>query len=473
MSTATDPLPFSLRKRFALASLLVIGAIALSLGWLLANILTERMIQREGQVTQEFVQNLLITDQSAGYLLTPNDPELRARFLRSMEHISSKSMREPVRANAYSLDGTIIWSTNKKLVGVRHADNDERDEAIKGKLVVESGRTLEPGKNTPDHEGLGPAGTLFVETYIPVRDPVTDKMLGVMELYKLPPALDAAIRAGVLQLWLACALCAVGLFVTLYWIVARADRLLRAQQVRLAEAQTLASAVELASAVAHNIRNPLASIRVSAEMLEHSQPAGQTEGTETTEHCRDIMHSVDRADRWITELVRVAQAPQLQPEPVSLGPLVKTCLAEMEPELLRRHIIWTVGNEAPADVMAHTAILRQILVSIMANAIEAMPGGGELHITWRGNGPLIGVRLTDSGTGISEDVRQRLFRPFFSTKSGGLGIGLALVKRMVEQWSGTLTLTPAQPRGTTVEILLPRAVPAAPALRASRPAPLA
>ncbi len=473
MSTATDPLPFSLRKRFALASLLVIGAIALSLGWLLANILTERMIQREGEVTQEFIQNLLTTDNSARYLVNPEDPDLRARFLRSMEHLSPKSMRDSVRANAYSLDGTIIWSTDKRLVGVRHATNHERDEALRGQMVLESGRMLAPGKNTADHEGLGPEGTLFVETYHPIRESGSDKVLGVMEIYKIPPALDAAIRAGVLQLWLACALCAVGLFVTLYWIVARADRLLRAQQVRLTEAQTLASAVELASAVAHNIRNPLASIRVSAEMLEHSQPAGQTEGTETTEHCRDIMHSVDRADRWITELVRVAQAPQLQPEPVSLGPLVKTCLAEMEPELLRRHIIWTVGKETPADVMAHTAILRQILVSIMANAIEAMPGGGELHITWRGNGPLIGVQLTDSGVGISKDVRQRLFRPFFSTKSGGLGIGLALVKRMVEQWSGTLTLTPAQPRGTTVEILLPRAVPAAPALRASRPAPLA
>ena len=473
MTNATDPLPFSLRKRFALASLLVIGAIALSLGWLLANILTERMIEREGEVTQDFLQNLLITDQSAGYLLDPQDPELRARFLRSVAHLSPPSMRETVRANAYGLDGTIIWSTNPKLVGVRHPINHERDAAIKGTMVLESGRMREPGKNAADHEGLGPAGTLFVETYHPIREPGTNRVIGVMELYKIPPELDAAIRAGVLQLWLACALCAIGLFVTLYWIVARADRLLRVQQLRLAEAQSLSSAVELASAVAHNIRNPLASIRVSAEMLEHSQPAGQTEGTETTEHCRDIMHSVDRADRWITELVRVAQAPQLQPEPVSLGPLVKACLAEMEPELLRRHIVWTVGKEPPADVMAHTAILRQILVSIMANAIEAMPGGGELHITWRGNGPLIGVQLTDSGVGISEDVRQRLFRPFFSTKSGGLGIGLALVKRMVEQWGGTLTLTPAQPRGTTVEILLPRAVPPAPALRASRPAPLA
>ena len=88
------------------------------------------------------------------------------------------------------------------------------------------------------------------------------------------------------------------------------------RQARLAETQTLATAVELAGAVAHNLRNPLASIRVSAEMLQD----GTSEPAETTEHCQDITSAVDRADRWITELVRVSQAPQLQDEAVALGP---------------------------------------------------------------------------------------------------------------------------------------------------------
>lgn len=442
--------PLNLRRRFAIASFGLITVIALSLGWLLSHLLTERMIHREAVVTMEFIQNLLTTDQSARYLLTPEDPELQQRFLRSMAHIAS--MRDPVRANAYRLDGTIIWSTEDRLVGKRHTDNEERDEAIAGELVVESGRIKLPGQNKPEHEGLGPPSTLFLEIYMPIREPGSEQVVGVIEVYKAPPALDAEIRTGVFQLWLACLACAVGLFLSLYWIVARADRTLRLQHAQLAESQSLASAVELASAVAHNIRNPLASIRLSAELLAHRG----TPPAELSEHCSDIVSAVDRADRWISELVRAVQSPQLQSEPVALAPLVTACLEEMASEMTRWRVQSTVQPPPPGHVLAHPAILRQILLSLIANAIEAMPEGGRLEVSWCQKGTLAGLHLTDSGQGIPDEVRQRLFSPFYSTKSGGLGIGLALARRMVEQWQGSLSLTAAQPSGTCVEILLPR-----------------
>jgi two-component system sensor histidine kinase HydH len=247
----------------------------------------------------------------------------------------------------------------------------------------------------------------------------------------------------------------VGLFLSLYWIVARADRTLREQHAKLAETQTLATAVELAGAVAHNLRNPLASIRVSAEMLQD----GTAAPLETAEHCQDITSAVDRADRWITELVRVSQAPQLQDEAVALGPLVRDCLEEMGPEMMRRHIRWQAPETDPGPVRAHPAMLRQIVLSIIANAVDAMPDGGELGASLHDAGAGCALRITDTGHGLSAAARQRLFRPFFSTKSGGLGIGLALVKRMVNQWQGDVTLTSSPPRGTCVEIVLPRAEP--------------
>ena len=223
----------------------------------------------------------------------------------------------------------------------------------------------------------------------------------------------------------------------------------------------MASAVELASAVAHNIRNPLASIRLSAELLGHRG----TPPTELEEHCGDIVSAVDRADRWISELVRAVQAPQLQPEPVAMGPLVVACFEEMATEMARWHVHGSVQPPPPGHVLAHPAILRQILLSLIANAIEAMPTGGQLQVSWCEKGPLAGLHLTDSGHGIPDEVRQRLFSPFYSTKSGGLGIGLALARRMVAQWQGSLSLTAAQPSGTCVEILLPRTeAPRSPAL---------
>jgi len=207
--------------------------------------------------------------------------------------------------------------------------------------------------------------------------------------------------------------------------------------------------------VAHNLRNPLASIRISAEMLLGMAPPYRQ--TDVNEHSQDIAAAVDRADRWITELVRVSQATQLQIEAVPLAPLVRACFEEMRAEMAHRHISWQLPEHDAGQVQAHGAMLRQIILSIIANAVEAMPKGGELHGSWRADGAQQALQLTDTGHGMSEDMRKRLFRPFFSTKSGGLGIGLALVKRMVEQWQGSVTLSAVQPHGTCVEILLPRA----------------
>ncbi len=448
---ATTP-PLNLRRRFAAISLTVITVIALGLGWLMSHMLTQRMLQREGEVSMDFIQNLLLTDASGQYLTNPDDAGLKARFLGSMAHVTS--MSEPVRANAYQTDGTIIWSTDQALIGSRYPSNDELDEALSGKLVVHNGHLSEGDLAKGEHVGLAARTNYYVESYIPILDPESRRVLGVMELYKIPMQLNAAIRDALIQLWLACAVSALGLFVTLYWTVARADRVMRDQQTRLAENQTLSTAVELARAVAHNLRNPLASIRVSAEMLQ----AGAASDKDYAEHCVDITASVDRADRWITELVRVSQAPSLMSEVVSPSPLIRACLDEMAPEMNRRGIRWTLQEEDAPGIQAHTAMLRQILISILANATDVMPDGGEITVRWQVVAAVLKLQITDTGPGIRDDVRQALFRPFFSTKSGGLGIGLALVKRMVEQWGGGIALSRAPLKGTCVELTLPLAV---------------
>lgn len=441
---------FSLRRRFAATSLLVIVGIALGLGWLLSEMLTERMLRREGQVSMEFIRNLLATDRSAGFLRNPADAELQQRFLASMEHLST--MTEPVRANAFGPDGRVVWSTEASLIGRRESDNPELREALGGALVVHGGTVGQRG-DKQEHAGLSRQTQYYVESYIPVLGDDGGRVLGVIELYKVPMQLSAMIREAVLQLWLACAGSAVVLFLALNGVVGRADRVLREQQARLAESQALASAVELAGAVAHNLRNPLASIRVAAEMIDSDGPgrAGDAEQRD------DIIASVDRADRWITELVRVSNASQLLLGPVAVEPLWHDCVRELLPEMQRRGVTWSVQQgEAPA-VRAHAAMLRQILLSVLANAVEAMPNGGPLAIAWHAQEGRLHMTVDDAGTGISEETRQALFRPFFSTKSGGLGVGLALARRTLAQWDGTIDLRAREGRGSRVLITLPLA----------------
>ena len=442
---------FSLRRRFAITSLAVITGIALGLGWLLSDMLTDRMLRREGEVSMEFIRNLLVTDRSAAFLQRPADMELEQRFLGSMEHLSS--MTEPVRANAFDAEGRVVWSTDRRLIGRLDADNEELQEALRGELVVHSG-TLGRSREKQEHAGLSQQTHYYVESYIPVLDSEPgEKVIGVIELYKVPVQLSAAIREAVLQLWLACAGSAAVLFLALNGIVRSADRVMREQQARLAESQALSSAVELAGAVAHNLRNPLASIRTAAEMMD----GGAASEAEHAEHRDDIIGSVDRANRWITELVRVSQATQLPLESVATTPLWRDCLQELQPEMNRQGVRWQLQpGEAPA-VRAHAAMLRQILLSVLANAIEAMPRGGPLAIGWQPQHGQLVMTLDDAGSGVSEQSRKALFRPFFSTKSGGLGIGLALARRTLAQWGGQIDLQSRNGSGSRLTIVLPLA----------------
>jgi len=442
---------FSLSRRFAMASFGVIVVIGIGLGWLLSNMLTDRLLKREGAVMQDFIQLILRTEYAEAYFIEPDNPELRLRFLNAMAHV--EEITEPVRVNAFRPDGTVLWSTDKTLVGRQFPVNDELEEAIRGQTAVSSGNARFGLPNKEEHEGLALYGRNFVESYVPIRREGGGDVIGVMEFYKIPLQLNESIREGIVRLWLACLASAILLFTTLYWIVSRADRVMRQQQARLAEAATLATAVELASAVAHNLRNPLASIRVSAEM----QQQRDVSTAEAVEHSHDITQAVDRADRWISELVRVAQVPSLTPEPVPVAPLIQGCLQEMQSEFKRHRIDLQVADGPGVSVVAHPAMLRQIVLSVIANAVDAMGQGGEMKVSWQQKGQIVILMLSDNGTGVSEEARQRLFRPFFSTKSGGLGIGLALVKRMVEQWQGTVALTAVAPHGTSVEIRLPAA----------------
>jgi len=442
---------FSLRRRFAATSLVVIVGIALGLGWLLSDMLTERMLRREGEVSMEFIRNLLVTDRSADFLSHPADPDARQRFLGSMEHLSS--MTEPVRANVFGADGTTLWSTDRDLIGRHDADNPELQEALHGELVVHSG-TLGSRHEKMEHQGLSEQTHYYVESYIPIlADEKSAQVTGVIELYKIPVQLSAAIREAVLQLWVACAGSAVVLFLALNGVVGRADRVMREQQAKLSESQALASAVELAGAVAHNLRNPLASIRTAAEMMDGPNSAHPDQA----EHREDIIQSVDRANRWITELVRVSHATQLPLGAVPTTPMWRDCLEELQPEMTRQRVLWQLQEGEAPEVRANTAMLRQILLSVLANAIEAMPRGGPLAIGWHVENGRLEMTVDDAGTGVKEEVRQALFRPFFSTKSGGLGIGLALARRTLEQWQGTIDLRSRNGAGSRVTITLPLA----------------
>lgn len=449
METNANPPPFNLLRWFAWLSPIVIAAIAVANAWLISTFLDNHLFQREALVSRDFVQNILRSDGSLDYLARPDDADLAARFRNSIDHLSN--MRDVLRANVYGADRTMLWSTDAELIGRRLGDNEELDEAMRGDLVVHAGRISGPSRHKDEHVGLDPSVDYFVESYIPITR-AEGEVIGVVELYKAPLALTEAIREGRMQVTIAALGSALALYLTLFWLIRRADGLIKRQHGQLLETETMAVVGELTSSVAHNIRNPLSSIRSSAEvLLEFARE-------DCREPATDIIREVDRISLRITELLRLSGRERRPPEAVDLAAVLHACAEDHRAAFVSRGQTLAVDPmPAAAMVMADRSLLQQVFHSLLGNAAEAMGAGGRCSIRLGEEGRRwFRVEIADSGSGIDPATARQVFRPFFTTKPTGLGLGLPLAQRIVARFGGRLSLDSQPGRGTTVAVVLPR-----------------
>jgi signal transduction histidine kinase len=132
-----------------------------------------------------------------------------------------------------------------------------------------------------------------------------------------------------------------------------------------------------------------------------------------------------------------------------------------EPQLAAAHVEQDVRlSEAGAPAVLDESSMRAVLLNLMLNAVQAMPAGGRLSVTTRTTAARVQVRITDTGAGMNSEQVQRVFEPFYTTKSQGLGLGMAYAKKVVEQHQGTIRIESRPGAGTTVEIELPAQQPA-------------
>lgn len=435
--------PFSLSRWFAVVSLVSIASISVVSGWLLSRFLTERMLQQEGRLTQQFVDSIVRVEKAGDYFASGRQgpaTELRDFFA----HVSD--LPDVLRANLYSRDRTIIWSSDPALIGRQFRDNPELAEALRGELVVHGG---DGGKR--EHTDLDQRYSYFVEIYSPIRDEPQGRVIGVVELYRSPQALFEAIKAGRRAVWIGAAIAGIFLYVALFWMVRRADNLIRIQRERLVQSETLAVVGEMGSAVAHGIRNPLASIRSSAELALES---GQEHWHEAAQ---DILTQVDRLESWIRELLSYSQPLTGKLEPVQLDALVRASLESFGRELQRRSITaCTRIGEALPPVTVDPLLLGQVFNSLIANAVEAIERDGRIAVTVLREGERqLRVSIEDSGPGMTSQQLASAFKPFHTTKTKGMGVGLPLARRVVERFGGSVMIASHPGKGTTVDVLLP------------------
>ncbi|MHB9036043.1 MAG: GAF domain-containing protein [Armatimonadota bacterium] len=217
----------------------------------------------------------------------------------------------------------------------------------------------------------------------------------------------------------------------------------------------LAAVGQLAASIAHELRNPLSSIKGAAQFLRNEyqdEPA-------IVEFLGIIVDEVNGLNKLTTEFLDFARPMQLELKPTSVNDIVEKTLHLMSVHITDSNVM---VNESLAksipEIQADDSQLEQVLKNMVINSLQAMPEGGSLTIE-TGATPYGGafIAVSDTGVGIAQDKLERIFQPFFTTKTKGTGLGLSVVHKIVENHGGRIEVSSELEKGTTFKIVLPRA----------------
>ena len=242
------------------------------------------------------------------------------------------------------------------------------------------------------------------------------------------------------------------------------ERLRRNRELeeKVRESQYLSQLGRLSSGVAHEIRNPLNFIALAVDHLE-TLVRGKTEEAEREKEAvlGGIRGEIRNLNELVTNFVLYGRPPEPQRTPVRIREIVEGVLQMAAPRLQGHRIsLETDFRDAP-PLAVDPDMIRRAVINLVGNAVDAMPGGGELRVA---GGPLEAggylLEVRDTGTGIAEKDLERVFEPYFTTKSTGLGLGLVLTRKIVEAHGGTIVIDSGQGRGTRVTVRLPGEVAA-------------
>ncbi len=338
----------------------------------------------------------------------------------------------------YGEDGTVVLHSNKNMIGRKSGDTAIRDALASGKTHF-SYRTLGTGEDVFIMDTALHFGT-------------HEKILRVA-LHTYPSR--KIIRQSRLQLWSAVGVAVILSLLTVVLLISMKKRedLGRA----LVEKEKLSVLGEMAAALAHEIRNPLGSIKGFAQYLRE-RCAGQDYAGEEA-GCLDVIVSESgRIERLTEDLLSYSRKDAVRLGTFRLSELLRELLSSLSlpvsvsvKDLVDDALVLTSDREK----------LRQVFANLIQNSLDAISGNGVVTIRGKKEGRMAMLSVEDTGAGIDEQTMQNIFRPFFTTKAKGTGLGLAIADRYVRLLGGSICVESVVGKGSTFTFVIPREMPVA------------
>jgi PAS domain S-box-containing protein len=220
-------------------------------------------------------------------------------------------------------------------------------------------------------------------------------------------------------------------------------------EARLREQAALTQLGQLAAIVAHEVRNPLAGLRGSLQILESRLPAAMRE----REIIGSMIQRIDGLGKTVEDILLYARPHPPRFRPIDLWPVLRETAASARAAAHDTGPAITISGDN-AIVNADPDMLRAVLLNLLLNACQA-PGSHEVEVVTSIADKVCRIRVLDRGPGIPSELLDRVFDPFFTTKSGGTGLGLPIVKRLIDAQGGSVSLSIREGGGTAAEIVLP------------------
>lgn len=226
---------------------------------------------------------------------------------------------------------------------------------------------------------------------------------------------------------------------------------LELSKAHLTRAAKLAVVGEMAAAMSHEVRTPLGILRSSAQVLLR-EPALSKEGREV---CGFIISETERLNKLVSTLIDTARPRQPEFRPTDISELAQQAIAMLRVQAEKKSIELTCETEEKLMAACDNEQIMQVLLNLLLNAIQILPEGGKIRVTVQHIESGVEVRVADNGPGIPPEQREQVFDPFFTKRSGGLGLGLAVVRQIVAAHHGEIIVGVSDMQGAEFRLRLP------------------